>query len=328
MKKIAVGDLGEFWYGDYKEPFEQLEGGVPGHPVGVVLKADDGKLLCAWCGKTYENLGGHVTRAHKTTAAAYKREVGLLQRSALVSERLRLVRIADGLRNRETVRAAQNRSYSVADRRSVQPAGDANGMWSPEKLNQHGRCYAQALATARSIIAGGHRLTRDRLMAHGVTPRVTRRYFGSLEALRRQLDQPVGKVPRYGDLELIALLRNFAEAEGRTPTISDLERHGLPTNVTYAAHFGSYANACRLAGLDPNLPIPKDGAFDLRALTAFAAMGSTKKVASHLHVDQPAVAAVFGRYGCPFPPYGSVKQRREWAADMARRLAGVQDQAA
>ena len=95
MKKIAVGDLGEFWYGDYKEPFEQLEGAVPGYPVGVVLKDDDGLLLCAYCGKVYKNLGNHSAKTHGMSASEYKDEVGLLRKSALVSEQLRMMTSAN-----------------------------------------------------------------------------------------------------------------------------------------------------------------------------------------------------------------------------------------
>ena len=99
VKKIAVGDLGEFWYGDYKEPFEQLEGAVPGYPVGVVLKDDAGLLLCAYCGKVYKNLGAHAAKTHGLSAKEYKDETGLLRKSALVSEQTRMMASASALRD-------------------------------------------------------------------------------------------------------------------------------------------------------------------------------------------------------------------------------------
>ena len=139
VKKIAVGDLGEFWYGDYKEPFEQLEGAVPGYPVGVVLKDDAGLLLCAWCGKVYKNLGAHSAKTHGMSANQYKDEAGLLRKSALVSEQTRMMNSAQGFRLRA---AGIFRTPTLEDsRRAAWQGGSAvaNRERPAEALNKTGR---------------------------------------------------------------------------------------------------------------------------------------------------------------------------------------------
>lgn len=326
MKKIAVGDLGEFWYGDYKEPFEQLEGGVPGHPVGVVLKADDGRLLCAYCGKTYDNLGRHVSATHKMSAREYKSEVGLLQKSALVSEKGRQTRVATALRLHSIRAIPQPAKWEKGKPRSHQ-LGRKNPMWNPEALNKTGRCYEQSLAVARSIAKSGRRVTQKTMAQHGVGHITVTAYFGSYERLR----ELVGAKPRlhhkWSDEELVSAFRSLAQELGRTPRQSDLNRYGLPS-VTFSRRF-THEELCQRAGVPPNLPVPMDGDREVQVLSAYSIIGDVTKVAEKLGMAHKTVAAVFSRYGCPYSGYGrSGSLRREWAADMARRLAGLPEEVA
>lgn len=323
MKKIAVGDLGEFWYGDYKEPFEQLEGAVPGHPVGVVLKAGDGKLLCAFCGKTYDGLGRHV-RMHGLTARSYKIEVGLLQKSALTSERLRITGIARGMahaRHPAFIRARYLRRGSVGANAEIRHAG----LRTPERLNMTGRCYAQVLAVARTVIAERGRLTHAGLARHGVRRGMWQPYFPTIEALAQASGGRSG-VQYWSDGQLLDGLRGLAATIGRTPADSDLRRYGLPWPQTYGKRFGSYVAACTRAGLVPNVPAPLDGQLEVAILSAYATNGSTRRTAELVHVGTLRVLAVLARYGIPLVPGGASHRDRmairEQAAEVARRLAG------
>lgn len=332
MKKIAVGDLGDFWYGDYKEPFVQLEGAVPGYPQGVVLKDDDGKLLCAYCGKTYDNLGAHAP-VHGMTASQYKREVGLLQKSALVSEtqRLRLTRQSLRLKAQGHVPPfRKGRSNNVATRKIAY----LNGEHVPERLNKTGRCYAQVLAVARSLASKG-RLSQKTIRAHGIGQKTVERYFGSHEDLLKLVGQPRHSSTRLllPRAQLVDMLRNLAADLGRTPTGSDLRRYGLPTRQTFHKRFGSYSEACRAAGLDPWMPTPRDipADFEERALVAYATLGSLGRAARAISADETRVAAVLDRYGIAFrlPPNDRRRREmREFAAEVARRIAGWPDVAA
>lgn len=322
MKKIAVGDLGEFWYGDYKEPFEQLEGGVPGHPVGVVLKADDGKLLCAWCGKTFENLGSHVNWAHRTSAREYKEQVGLLNKSALVSERIRLTHARTAQRVGFAAHPEHIRGY-VAGRRSP----TTHGLRKPERLNKTGTCYAQTLAVGRTVLRETGRLNERTLRKHGIFETVVRRYFGDMDGFRRALGMAPVNFTRHSDGQLVSALRNLAKDLGRTPARTDMRRFGLPSARLYARRFGSWTKAVERAGLIPDVPIAKRDDFEAMALETYATLGSITATARHLHVDRVAVERVFARYGAPFVVYGHPgggadnTARKQWAAEMARRLS-------
>jgi hypothetical protein len=321
VKKIAVGDLGEFWYGDYKEPFEQLEGGVPGHPVGVVLKADDGKVLCAYCGKTYDFLGGHVRQTHGMTVSEYKAEVGLLQKSALVSERVRVTRIRIGKKGMVPFqRGNPQNAHAQVSRRDGRMK---RAHWVPERLNKTGRCYEQVLHTARAIANEGHTVTQHRLSHRGIGAETVRVYFGSVNELRGLIGERRTPRGKWTEREVIAGLRNLAFELGRTPAQSDMRRFGLPYGWI-RDHLGGMAEAARRAGLDPNLPIPDSTDLDSRVLVSYATLGNVIHVGKMLHIDPSRVSAVLARYGCPYPAIrGAMHLRREWAADMARRLAGT-----
>lgn len=325
MKKIAVGALGEFWYGDYKEPFQQLEGGVPGHPQGVILKDDEGKLMCAFCGGTYHQLGSHAAHKHGLKAAEYKAEVGLMNSSALVSEKVRLRMVAHGVR----------RQANGELRRAAPPSTRGLKLPSPwnteEALNKTGRCYAQVIAVAQTIEREHGRITSRRLADHGINWPTLRRYFETVDELAKAAGgTSVGPRTDWSDTELKTALRSLAMRLGRTPSRSDIRRYGLPGATTYVRRWGSYAKACQAAGLDANLPSPGTASpFDQVAiLTAYATTGSSDTAGRSLGISSSAVLNALHRYGFPFPPFYKGPGRKEWAAEMARRLAGTSEKVA
>lgn len=61
---------------------------------------------------------------------------------------------------------------------------------------------------------------------------------------------------RLSDNEMIQKLKEYAEEIGRTPFQADLDNNELmPSSTSYRRHFGTYTEACRLAGLEPNFNI-------------------------------------------------------------------------
>lgn len=333
MKKIALGDLGEFWYGDYKEPFEQLEGAVPGHPVGVLLKDDEGKVLCAWCGKAFHNLGRHVVARHGMTARDYKQEVGLLQKSSLVSERLRLRRSAQG---KQMVARLGGRVAAASTLRDAHAKhrvyGPNPSLRTPERLNLTGRCYSQLLAVGAAILREEGRVTQPRLRRRGVSEKSVLAFWPSMDAYRQAIGDTYRSAGHHTDAQLLAALRSLALKLGRTPTGSDLRRYGLPYLSTFAHRFGTYATACERAGLMPNLPVPTTTDSDVAALVAYATTGTLRKAAAATGIGANRIGRVMHRYGAPFGVLNGhgmdTQSRRQWAADMARRLAGMPDEVA
>lgn len=318
MKKIALGDLGEFWYGDYKEPFEQLEGGVPGHPVGVVLKDDAGRVLCAYCGKTFESLGPHVRRAHGMSGKEYKQEVGLLMKSSLVSEKLR-VRLVSRIMKR-----IENGTAPVLDskpRGNPDNRGRKSGKWAPEALNLTGRCYSQVIAVAQSISRETGRITYPELKKRGIGKKLVRAYFTDLKTLQVISGAKVGR-PSYTDDELKNMLVSLASEIGRTPSKSDIVRYGLPMN-TLARRWGGYSKACAAAGLDPNLRAPAES-FRGRVMVAYSITPTIRDVCRSLGVSQKTVEKALRFYGFPFSvSHGTEDTRRAWAAGVLAQERGA-----
>ena len=338
MKTIAVSDLGEYYYGDYKEPFVQLEGAQPGYPRGALLVAKDGsgKLLCAYCrdeskptgqrGRTFHNLGNHARLTHGLRAADYKREVGLLQKSALVSERGRQMSIATALRRGPRGGLPPSPrgvfGHGVADRGDV-----FTGKRAPEYQNKTGQCFAQMIAAARSVSVSGRPVTFSALRKVGIHERAVRRYVWSIERLRQLVGsaEPGRQVHMTPDVMLLGL-RSLAVELGRTPTGSDLRRFGLPHQRTYQNHFGTYAAACARAGLPANLPVARPIAADesLAIVASYAATGSIGIVASRTSIGPERVKRCLASFGIsPLPTNHRLRRpQMEFAATLARRLAG------
>lgn len=328
MRKIAVGDLGEFWYGNYKEPFEQLEGAVTGYPRGALLKDDDGRILCAYCGKTFDYLPRHISHAHRMTTAAYKDEVGLLQKSALVSERIRDSRIATAYRNRAQAKWSNPTPTAVARSIAARRTNDRTNN-PAERQNMTGRCHAQILTVAREIMRERGRVTQRDLNQRGIWQVVVEQRFGSLSALQRLIgDGRRNKGNQWSDAELIAALRSLADKMGRTPAFSDLRRFGLPSTDAYYRHFGSYPEACRRAGLTAFEWVPRDSASEAAYLLAWATTGDTHKAGTACGTSDRTIRQTLTKYGIPkMPPGGghhAMRQAaRRQAAEVAARLEGV-----
>lgn len=331
MRKIAVGDLGEFWYGDYKEPFEQLEGGIPGHPVGVVLKDDSGKLLCAYCGKTYDNLGSHTVKVHGMSADAYKSEVGLLSKSALVSEKGRQRRIATGLRLHASGKMFNGKRVdpTVPGETGQRRKGKDSNQWTPEYLNKTGRCRAQVLAVARSESKSG-KLHYRALAKHGIGRTTVELYFGSIENLCALIGVRRLRPHKYDDRELLDALRNLARELGRSPTNSDLRRFGLPTHRTFMKRWGTWHDTLRAAGLAPSVVLPvgrEDEDYVVDVLSRYAAGQTATRIAHDLHTSIIRISAIFDRYGISlgFGPNNADRRRR--AGIIAANISGVEQAA-
>lgn len=316
--KLPIGDLGEFWHGDFKEPVSYLPWSYQGaFREGALPHNDAFQPLCAHCGKAFDNLGIHVSAVHGQPASEYKAEVGLLQKHALVSEGLRQKMVAKALRNGSRP-PRQTRPNKAAGRNYFRGA-----YW----LNKTGRCYDQVLALGRSLQAAGKRVTVDNLGRHGITRERINLLYGGMDDFRRLLSEPTPPSTngRWTDADLIGILRRTAEEIGRTPTFSDLRRMSLPTAV-YGKRFGSYREACRKAGLPANLSPELNGEQELAVLNAYAVTGSVSRTARTTRHADFMVKKVLDRYGIwwgPFPRDSMRLPAQEFAATVARRLAGM-----
>ena len=328
MKKIAVGDLGEFWYGDYKEPFVQLEGAQPDYPQGALLKADDGtgRLLCPYCrddtkpagqrGKAYHNLTTHVFRKHGMRAADFKDEVGLLQKSALVSETLRQQRSRTALRTR---------LGRLPGARRPQP-GTRTSFRTPnpeERKNKTGTCYAQVLEVGRQLLREG-RFSGRELARRGIWPSIVKTYFGDLDNFRRALGADPRDRRAWADEQMLIGLLSIAEKIGHTPARTDLRGYGLPSPRAYAKHFGSYSAACERVGLPINKGTGTPSEVGpLEVLTAYSKIGVVERVARMLGCSDRHVVSTLAKYGIASLYKRDPRRPAQmaWAAELAQRIS-------
>lgn len=333
MKKIALGNLGEFWYGDYKEPFVQQEGAVPGYPHGVLLYDHDLKPACALCGKTFHSLALHANQKHGLPASEYKREMGLRQVTSLVSEHRRQHYMALGLRS--TARGGLPTRFVEQQHGGSRAKGTSNGMHLEEVRNKSGRCYAQAIEIGKSLLATGRPITTATLRGKGIGRGTLTTLFGDINGFRRVCGDPkvnhlVGRADHsYTDGELISVLRNAGLSLGRTPTTSDLKRLGLPSDTAFRNHFGNYSEACRRAGLQVNVPMARPTTEDemLAIVSTYASTGSHTKTREVVGVSMDRVMRLLRSFGIEPVHYKNPLRRRQMdaAVRIARRLAGYDE---
>jgi hypothetical protein len=78
------------------------------------------------------------------------------------------------------------------------------------------------------------------------------RRFGSWQAALEAAGLPPNRSSVPYDREmLLDMLRKLADELGRAPVTRELVEHGLPCQVTYTAHFGSWEAALAEIGLEP-----------------------------------------------------------------------------
>ena len=81
----------------------------------------------------------------------------------------------------------------------------------------------------------------------------------------------------YSNEELVEIIKQFSVEYGRTPKISEL----CVSKETYRLRFGSFSNAIKLAGLQPNRRDEKDLEKECVCGTIFKAYSKTQKFCSH-----------------------------------------------
>ena len=337
----------EFAFPDYKEPLVQLKGAVDGYMRGTLPYAvSDGRLPCAFCDPSkmhwfgtgrhapsrghanlFDNLGKHVRDAHGMSSQEYRDAIGLLASTSLLSRRRR---IAASTYSRAHFRMvgrpmAKGAVFSESTREAIRQARIARGN-SPENLNKRGICRDQIIAAARKIAKDNGGVLQMRLLRkqHIFQHALRRVGFADVKALAAHIGAVSVKGPvRRDDAEMLQALLNAAQQLGRTPNEDDLRGMAdVPSASSFRNHFGTYADACRRAGLPVNQPRPVSEGDEIDILNLYSLTGSGERLARSLHRSWPTVKAVLDRYGVKVS--NNEAERREaqaWAAVIAQRLA-------
>ena len=159
----------------------------------------------------------------------------------------------------DRVRSQQRRERIKADKIAKAQAlvrADRPSNWKSskyEKLNEIGRCEAQAIFRIRKLVAElGRYPTLQEITDSGLNKRLLSIQFGGSQGVKDK----IGYVEEDTKTKLIKSIRLVAAEVGHTPRASDLQMFGVNCN-TVARHFGSVIKAQEKAGLYPNNQGPK-----------------------------------------------------------------------
>lgn len=132
---------------NYKEPLMKFSKGF-GYQGVLLFEGKTDKIQCHFCGKWFHQLPRHLKYGHDMSAAEYKNEVGLIQTSALISEKVREKMMASGLNERlQNLRnqgRVKTRTLSKETREKIRQGLIRAGN-TMEYKNIHGTCPEQLI---------------------------------------------------------------------------------------------------------------------------------------------------------------------------------------
>lgn len=209
---------------NYKEPFMRYERGY-GYQGVLLFDAETDTVQCHLCGEWFKYLPNHLHREHAVRAAEYKKEVGLMQTTALIGESQRALLIAKGVERFKNIRPGQKKSEAEKEkiRRTMK-------VLVRERQNLTGTCPEQLIERMRQTY---HRLGRTPGDSEIVGGKCTIiRIFGSWKAACEIAGIPwisPGRTRRTNKIveaELILWIRD------------NIFKEKLPTRVGYARKIG------------------------------------------------------------------------------------------
>lgn len=252
----------------YKEPLKPVVDGY-GYYGALLATKDGAGIQCHICGKIYGSLALHITQTHKIAAREYKKEYGLLAKTALVSEKVRQEMKERGLELQANLSTAELKQRMNKARRAYKewlksPAfqEQKSKRWKMrlEYYNKEGTCPDQLLD---KIVEVTDKIGKTPTLGEFMKATGGQRYkhliistFGSwLNALgklglksERNLYGNRTKYA-YTDEQLLDYLRDYQATNKRIPTATDCRRGLLPGACNYIRHFGSFPKARELAGI-------------------------------------------------------------------------------
>lgn len=237
---------------NYKEPLRKFEVGF-GYIGAITLSKDRTKIQCHYCGYFYENLSQHV-KSHGITVSQYKENTGLMSKTALIGEKLRLRRMMTF----QNLTPEQRKNFIESGRKHASPMQNLtgkNGSHSPEWQNLRGSCPDQLLEKVREVAKKVNRTPRVRDFKKFYPGYVNAIYItfgswqGAIKASKLEPYDPLKREVRISSDSLLEHLRRFYEINGRTASWSDMRRGLLPNDETYRQRFGTLNEARKRAGV-------------------------------------------------------------------------------
>lgn len=210
---------------NYKEPFMKYEGGH-GYQGVLLFDVDTDNVQCHLCGEWFESLGNHLHKEHSTTAADYKKEVGLLNSTALIGEKYRAKLIANGLEARKAnMRPGRKKTQAEKDKiRAAWALKRTEGRL--ETANKRGTCPLQLLERIRKEydVRGRTPTTREMKNSYPTIVKVWGSWKKACEMAGipyRDGHAPVDPRIKYHEVDVISFIRRFFDGHGFLPTNRD-----------------------------------------------------------------------------------------------------------
>lgn len=230
---------------NYKEPFMKFEKGF-GFEGVLLFDAEDDTVQCHLCGNWYEFLGPHIFREHHIFASEYKQEVGLLQTTALIGEKMREKLIAYRLGKKAKIRNLRaGGKKTQAQKDKIRETLKKNSELR-ESQNRMETCPLQLIERLQKLATELGRTPLSREV--GFEETLVKVYGTYNEACRiagltpRKVGETLRKIKpgTYTKEILLEFIVNFKKIHGRNPSRSDRERNLLPSTESYRRHFGSW----------------------------------------------------------------------------------------
>lgn len=248
-------------YTDYKEPLRKIEDGYGYY--GTLGISEDGEYVqCAICGLLFLDLSVHI-RAHKTSAAEYKKEFKLAETASLMGETTREKRQRNAVKLIPSAELpAHLRKYNEkVQSGEIRHGGNMRrqGGYNLQRRNKLGVCPDQVLEKVELLAKKlGHAPSQVEFSEEYGGRYLTSIKFqhGSWSNAIHMLDMKTKEELKAPDKEqLLDELRLFHRGFGRIPTTSDFNRGKLRDRGVYTRAFGSLNNARIEAGLNAILPL-------------------------------------------------------------------------
>lgn len=231
-------------YIGYKDPLRPVEGGYGYHGVVSTDKTNT-FMQCHMCGNFFKHLGIHISRFHKCSCAAYRREYGIASSTSLVSPKMRdiLVLASDSV----SPEVKAKRLIELEKGREINHSSLGRGK-SLEQKNKEGRCPDQLIDKIQRLATLlGRTPTNSEFRLHygGYLNSIYLTYGSWNNAVRVAKLTPgrTGRFPTYTKKRLVSILQDFYRVNGRRPSFSDMRNAYMPSQWTFTKYFGSWSGA-------------------------------------------------------------------------------------
>lgn len=250
---------------NYKEPLMPYKTGY-GFQGVLMVDANGSSVQCHFCGNWFDKLFPHIWKEHKLTAPEYKREVGLFESTALVSESYRMYIVA----TRSSAHARLRKETPEQRNKRAQAIKRAKN--SMEAKNNYNTCPEQLITRLinLSIKLGRTPTTKEVpfmpsiYKTYGTYENILEKAglkknksgihtHDRLEMAKKALATKIANGQAMTKEQILEDINNFYKVNKQYPTWSDFERRLLNTTYNRVVYrFGNLPKAIEKAKNTPH----------------------------------------------------------------------------